>query len=130
MRQASDMASPKRPKLSDQSARSRSGIREAARIAGTCQIGDRQPEQTLITDISADGCRMRTNSVGVTKSEAIVLRLGDEAPITGRLKWLKQASLGIAFDEPLRADLLQRLGELKLPDNVVPIRRAKVGSAQ
>jgi hypothetical protein len=120
------MTAPKRPKLFERGESARSGARQPVRIPASCQVGDRPPEDVIVTDISAQGCKIRLVSIGVTRSEPIVLQFGSEQPITGRLTWIKQASLGVRFDEPVRDEVMARLMAL-LPDNVVPLRRTRLG---
>jgi hypothetical protein len=119
------MTAPKRPKLFERGDSARAGMRQPVRIPATCQVGDRPVEDVYVTDISARGCRLRLVWIGVTKSEPVVLRFGTEQPVTGRLKWIKQASVGIGFDEPVAEDVLARVMELLAPSNVIPIRRAR-----
>jgi hypothetical protein len=121
------MTAPKRPKLFEGGEKDRSGGRKPVRIPGSCQVGDRAPEEVFVTDIRDRGCKVKLVSIGVTKAEPVLLRFeGEAAPITGRLKWVKQASVGVAFDAPIGEDTMERLIAL-IPDNVVPLRRARLG---
>src|SRR5437870_2857948 len=120
------MTAPKRPKLFERGESSRDGARQPVRIPASCQVGDRAAEDVIVTDISEGGCKLRLVSIGVTKSEPVMLQFGDEPPISGRLKWVKQASLGIAFDRAVADDQLARIMQL-IPDNVVPLRRTRLG---
>lgn len=118
------MAKAKRPKLQQRSASARAGDRTTVAIAGTCRVGDRPEEDVLVTDLGADGCRMRGGAVGVTKAEPLVLRIGSAGPIAARLKWTKGGALGVSFDDPLDEDVLERLYAASAPsDNVIPLRR-------
>ena len=104
----------------------RTGSRESVVIPGTCQVGERPAEAVLITDLSAHGCRLRGDSIGVTKSEPVQLWLGDAGPIGAKLKWVKKGSLGLAFEAPLGEDVLQPLLDAPvppIPSNVVPLKR-------
>ncbi len=121
------MATYKRPKLSDRGESARTGSRDPVRIPCTCQIGGRPEEDCFVLDLSARGCRVRAVTIGVTKTETVMLRFAGEAPIEGRLKWAKQASLGIAFEAPLSDEVLARVSALVAPSNVVPLKRAKLG---
>ena len=78
-------------------------------------------------DLSAHGCRVRAVMMGATKAETVILLFGQEAPVTGRLKWAKQASLGVGFDSPLDDEVLARISALVAPSNVVPIKRSRLG---
>jgi hypothetical protein len=108
----------------------RGATRESVVILGACRIGERPSEDVLITDLSANGCRLRGNSVGVTKAEAVELMVGEHGPIPAKLKWLKKGSLGLAFESPLDEGVLQRLLDAPAapaPSNVVPLRRRSAG---
>src|SRR6476469_3460031 len=70
------MGGAKRPKLYERGDSSRAGDRAEVRIPGTCIVGQRPPEDFLVTDISARGCKSRLVSIGVTKTEHVVLPLG------------------------------------------------------
>ena len=104
----------------------RAAPRETVVIRGQCQVGDRAVEDVLFTDLSARGCRLRGNSIGVTKTEPVQLWLGDAGPIAARLKWIKKGSIGLAFESPLDAEVLQPLLDAPaapVPSNVVPLRK-------
>ncbi|MGZ3171750.1 MAG: hypothetical protein ACXWJC_01545 [Croceibacterium sp.] len=117
------MTSRKRSKLQQNSARSRTSQRNAVVIEGSCVIGERGKESALVTDLGLQGCRVRTEAVGVTRSEALVLWLGEVGPIAGKLKWTKGGSLGVLFDSPLDEGTLQALIEAGEPQsNVIPLR--------
>ncbi|MEO6152955.1 MAG: PilZ domain-containing protein [Croceibacterium sp.] len=119
------MTARKRPTLYDRGEAARSGDRTPVRIPAHCQVGEQVPEDTFVTDISPRGCKLLAVTIGALKSQPVVLRFGDETPITGRLKWVKQASVGVAFDEALSDERLARISALVAPSNVVPIRRAR-----
>jgi hypothetical protein len=89
-----------------------------------CQVGERPVEETWITAIEREYCTVRLASVGVTRTEPLVLHVADEAPIAGRLRWLGQGELGLVFDTPLGEALLERLLALEPPSNVIPLRKA------
>ena len=100
--------------------------RESVIISGKCQVGDRLAEEVLVTDLSAKGCRLRGNSIGVTKAERVLLWVGDFGPLGAQLKWVKKGSLGFAFEAPLGEDLLRLLLDAPappVPSNVVPLKR-------
>jgi hypothetical protein len=127
MAHAGAMTAPKRPKLYDRGEAARTGERTTVRIPANCQAGEQAAEDTFVTDISTHGCKLLAVTVGALKSQPITLRFEGEAPITGRLKWVKQASLGIAFDTPLSEEVLARVSALVAPSNVFPIKRARLG---
>src|SRR3990170_7293311 len=97
----------KRPRILPRSDMLRGAPRESVIIPGRCQVGERPAEEVLVTDLSARGCRLRGNSIGVTKTEPVQLWLGDIGPIAAKLKWVKKGSLGLAFEAPLDEAMLQ-----------------------
>ena len=119
------MTRSKRPRTLSRSEVPRAELRDSVAISGTFQVGERPIEDVLVTDLSADGCRLNGNSVGVTKSEPMRLWLGEYGPIAARLKWLKQGSLGLAFDAVLDEAVLRQLHAMPAPpSNVVPLKRS------
>lgn len=117
------MTKGKRAKLQQNTARSRTTTRQPVVIDGECVIGERAKETALVTDLGLQGCRVRTEAVGVTRSETLQLWLGEVGPIAGRLKWSKGGSLGVLFDTPLEEATLEALLEAGVPpSNVVQLR--------
>jgi hypothetical protein len=118
------MTRGKRPKLQQQkSSRSRTTPREAVVIEGFCVIGEREREIALVTDLGLQGCCVRTEAVGVTRSEGLQLWLGEFGPVSGTLRWSKGGSLGVLFDTPLAEDTLEALLAAGEPSsNVIPLR--------
>jgi hypothetical protein len=117
------MTRGKRPKLQQTTARSRITPRSAVVIDGQCAVGERAKEPALVTDLGLQGCRVRTEAVGVKRSEGLLLWLGEVGPISGTLKWSKGGSLGVLFDTPLDEAMLNALLEAgEPPSNVVPLR--------
>jgi hypothetical protein len=114
----------RRPTLQQRSTSQLAGDRSAVAIVGTCRIGDRPQEDVLITELGADGCRLRAGTVGMTKTEPLVLRIGTVGPVTARLMWAKGGALGVLFEEPLADDLVEALCAASTPpDTVVALRR-------
>ena len=121
------MTSKKRPNILPRTDALRTAPRESVIIPGKCQVGERAVEEVLVTDLSARGCRLRGNSIGVTKAEPVQLWLGDAGPIAARLKWIKKGSIGLAFEAALDDGVLQPLLDAPappVPSNVVPLKRA------
>lgn len=113
----------KSAKLQPPSARSRTTARQRVAIDGNCVIGTRDKETALVTDLGLTGCRVRTEAVGVTRSETLVLWLGDVGPIPGTLKWSKGGALGVLFDTPLdEGTLAALLASGDSASNVIPLR--------
>lgn len=103
----------------------RADERAAVNIAGRCRAGDRETQEVLVTDLGAAGCRLLGLSAGVTKSDRLELWLGEAGPFAARLKWAKRGLLGVDFERPLDAALLESLASAAPAPNIVPIRRSR-----
>ena len=119
------MAGSKHARLSNRPNRERDEDRTAVSIAGRCRAGDRDVQEILVMDLASQGCRVLGLSVGVTKSDPLELWLGEVGPVAARLKWVKRGSLGVEFDIPLEAEVLERLAAADPKPNVLPMRRSK-----
>jgi len=119
------MASSKHARLSNRPEKERAEERTAVSISGRCRAGDRDIQDVLVMDLAAQGCRLLGLSVGVTKNDPLELWLGEVGPVAARLKWVKRGSLGIEFDSPLDAAVLEGLAATDPTPNVLPMRRSR-----
>lgn len=119
------MVRSKPSKLANRPAEQRSDERTAVQVAGRCRAGDRELQEVLVTDLGAGGCRMLGLSAGVTKSDPLELWLGEAGPFAARLKWAKRGLLGVEFDSPLDATVLESLASAVPAPNVIPMRRSR-----
>jgi hypothetical protein len=123
--QADGMAGSKHVRLSNRPERERVDARTAVSLSGRCRAGDREVRDVLVMDLGPHGCRLLGLSVGVTKSDPLELWLAEEGPFAARLKWVKRGSLGVEFDTPLEADVVERLANADPAPNVLPMRRSR-----
>lgn len=119
------MASSKHARLSNRPEKERAEERTAVSISGRCRAGERDIQDVLVMDLAAHGCRLLGLSVGVTKNDPLELWLGDVGPVAARLKWVKRGSLGVEFDAPIEAEVLERLAATEPAPNVLPMRRSR-----
>lgn len=120
------MATFKRPRLSFGGESSRADVRSTPHLRGTCQVGDRAAEEVWVTDLDSEGCSLVLVTIGVIKSEPVTLSIGGETPIAGRLRSIRQGSLGMAFDSPLDQTQLERILTIEMPANVIGLRRSEM----
>jgi len=120
------MARLNRPKLATHYSGPRAGNRDFVSLEGRCSVGEGEVEAIAILDLDARGCRVKGISAAVTKAETLQLWLGDLGPLTGRLKWAKRGSAGIAFDVVLGDEELASIKVTAAPvplPQVIPLRR-------
>jgi hypothetical protein len=119
------MVRSKPARLSNPPVEQRSEVRMAVGIAGRCRAGEREVQEVLITEVGARGCLLLGLSAGVTKSDPLALWLGEAGPFPARLKWAKRGLLGVEFDQPLDARVLETLADAASAPNVIPLRRGR-----
>ena len=120
------MAKLNRPKLATHYSGPRAGNRDFVSLEGRCSVGEGRAEPIAVLDLDARGCRVKGIGVAVTKADLLQLWLGELGPITGRLRWAKRGSAGIAFDEPLAPDQVEAVKLTAVPvplPQVIPLRR-------
>jgi len=120
------MAKLNRPKLATHYTGPRAGPREFVSLEGRCRVGEGQAEPIAVLDLDAGGCRVKGITAALTKADPLQLWLGDVGPVSGKLRWVKRGSAGIAFTDPLDVHQLAavKLTALPLPEaEVIPLRR-------
>jgi|GEM_PF-6770587 len=120
------MAKLTRPKLATHYSGPRAGLRDCVSLEGRCVVGEGAAEPIAILDLDAGGCRVRGISAALTKSDLLLLWLGEVGPVSARLRWVKRGSAGVAFDTPLGEAELDRVRTTALPvaaPQVLPMRR-------
>jgi hypothetical protein len=75
--------------------------RMPTRMVGQCSLRGGAAEDVLVVDLTPHGCRLLGLSAAVSRDAPLTLWLGTAGPITGKLKWAKKASVGVAFDTPV-----------------------------
>ena len=125
------MARLNRPKLATHYSGPRAGNRDFVSLEGRCSVGEGEIGAISILDLDARGCRVKGITAAVTKADVLQLWLGELGPLTGRLRWAKRGSAGIAFDEALEAGQLDAIKSTAAPapvSQVIPLRRRTLES--
>ena len=120
------MAKLNRPKLATHYDGPRAGNRGLVSLVGGCRVGEGPVEAISILDLDARGCRVKGITAAVTKADVLELWLGEVGPLSGRIKWAKRGSAGIAFDEALDDTQLEEVKLTAAPapvSQVIPLRR-------
>jgi hypothetical protein len=125
------MAKLNRPKLATHYSGPRAGNRDFVSLEGRCSVGEGEVERISILDLDARGCRVKGITAAVTKADILQLWLGDVGPLTGRLRWAKRGSAGLAFDVALTDEELEAIKLTAAPvplPQVIPLRRRLIES--
>lgn len=120
------MAKLTRPKLATHYSGPRAEGRDFVSLEGRCVVAEGAAEPIAILDLDARGCRVKGIGAALTKSDLLLLWLGDVGPVRARLRWAKSGSAGIAFDTPLGEAELAQVRTTAAPapmPQVLPMRR-------
>ena len=123
------MAKLNRPKLATHYSGPRAGNRDFVSLEGRCSVGEATAEPIAVLDLDVRGCRVKGITAAVTKADMLQVWLGELGPITGRLRWAKRGSAGIAFDAPLSQTQVESIKLTAIPvplPQVVPLRRRAI----
>ncbi len=120
------MAKLNRPKLATHYSGPRAGNRDFVSLEGRCSVGDGAAKAIAVLDLDARGCRVKGITAAVTKADVLQVWLGELGPLSGRLRWAKRGSAGIAFDTPLSESQVASIKLTAVPvplPQVIPLRR-------
>lgn len=67
---------------------------------GTMRVEDRR-ELCLIKNISAGGAMLRLYSSGLEIGQPLTVELKCGQPLSGKVAWLREPNVGLAFDQPI-----------------------------
>lgn len=67
---------------------------------GTLRVGERR-ELCLIKNISAGGAMLRLYTGGLAVGQSLTVELKCGQPLMGRVAWLREPHVGLAFDGPI-----------------------------
>lgn len=97
--------------------------RERVILSARCRKVDGRSETLIISDLSANGCRVYSDEMILRVGQRLTLQPAKFEGISGQVRWVDGKRAGIAFDRPLHdaiAEHLQR--QYAVPSN--PTRTA------
>lgn len=81
-------------------------------IPARCRSRSGFVDRVVITDLSANGCRIESMALTVRKGDLVVVSPGVIEGQCGRVIWVKGHSAGIAFSAPLYGPVVEHLHRL------------------
>jgi hypothetical protein len=90
-------------------------------LPATCRTQTGMRDNAFIADISAEGCRMTTNSLAMRVGLRIVIRPQGLEGLTGVVRWIEGQEAGIEFDTPLYGPVLDHLSNLHAAKKTVSV---------
>ena len=112
MAQAEPLNSP-HPTTAGSEAAGPRWIRKSERLPvllrGCCRSRSGFRDDVVITDISAEGCRVESRSSTLRTGDLVLVRLQGLEGQTGTVCWTENTALGIRFDRPLYGPVVEHL---------------------
>ena len=62
---------------------------------------DSRTATVILSDLSPNGCKLTVTGLKLRANEHVFLRLPNELPIQGVVRWAWRSEVGVQFDEPL-----------------------------
>ena len=87
----------------------RSDQRHDANIPGRCRTGTGYECFVTVTDLSASGCGLRGNWVGLSPGQRVTLSNAEGLSASGILRWCTHRTAGVQFDTRLSPQTVNRL---------------------
>lgn len=87
----------------------RSSDRKPVVLTAQCRTGSGLRDRGEISDISARGCCVKTNSLFFRVGARVVVRPDGMEGLTGIVRWIAGDRAGVEFDTPLYGPVLEHL---------------------
>lgn len=85
--------------------------RKSLAVEALCRTA-RDRQQVSVSDISCRGCRIRGDRYGFSEGQKLVLNLPDFEGMPATVRWSADQEVGIEFDTPLHASVVDHLCRL------------------
>jgi hypothetical protein len=86
--------------------------RKAVTLPVQCRTGSGLRDTGEISDISAQGCCVRTNSLFFRVGARVVLRPEGMEGLSGSVRWITGDCAGVEFDRPIYGPIVDHLAQL------------------
>ncbi|MBW8783109.1 MAG: PilZ domain-containing protein [Novosphingobium sp.] len=87
----------------------RTAERKPVDLRAVCRTLDRQSEEVMISDLTADGCCIWTQNVCLSLGQELVIKPKSMEALTATVCWLAGKRAGIAFKHPLYGPVAEHL---------------------
>ncbi|PEQ14363.1 pilus assembly protein PilZ [Novosphingobium sp. PC22D] len=89
----------------------READRKPVEMTAQCRTQNGLRDAGLISDISVNGCCVRTNSLFFRVGTRVVIRPEGLEGLTGIVRWIAGDKAGVQFDHPIYAPVLEHLAQ-------------------
>jgi hypothetical protein len=86
--------------------------RRPVRLAATCRTQNGLRDNGHISDISAHGCCLTTNTLSVRIGARVVIKPDGLEGMTGIVRWIDGQNAGIEFETPLYEPVVDHLSRM------------------
>ena len=88
---------------------SRRSERERIYLPATCRTSTGRKGPVMITDLTAQGCRLFLRALPVTVGLRIRVKPDTFEPLSGVVRWVRRGDAGVEFDKPLYGPVAEHI---------------------
>lgn len=100
----------------------RQSTRKPVSLAAQCRTQSGMRDQGEISDISAEGCCVSTNSLFFRVGTRVVVKPEGIEGLTGVVRWITSNKAGVEFDTPLYGPIIDHLAALHCAGEPVTVK--------
>ena len=93
----------------------RRSVRRPVLLAAQCRTQSGLRDQGEISDISAEGCCVRTRGIYLRVGARVVLRPDGLEGLSGIVRWVRSDMAGVEFDHPIYGPVVDHIAALHAP---------------
>ncbi|MGJ0237754.1 PilZ domain-containing protein [Novosphingobium fluoreni] len=101
----------------------RRAVRKSVTLPTQCRTTNGLRDVGEISDISTQGCCIRTDRVMFRVGSHVVIRPKGMEALGGTVRWIAGDCAGLEFDRPIYAPMLDHLAKLHEKGEQVPVSR-------
>ena len=87
----------------------RKAVRKAVSYRGTCRTVAGRTLKVWVTDISAEGCRLRFREPPLLANDWVLVEIAGLRELGATVQWSDGGTAGLRFFHPLPSDILDKL---------------------
>jgi hypothetical protein len=83
--------------------------RTQVNIQGRYRTGNGIVRDVVVLDLSTHGCKFFDRFSNLNHNSALTVRIGNIGPLDARVRWIESQTVGVRFDTPLHASVLEHM---------------------
>lgn len=101
----------------------RKSMRKPVVLAAQCRTQSGMRDRGEISDITSEGCCVKTNSLFFKVGTRVVIRPDGLEGLTGVVRWIAGDKAGVEFDRPIYGPVIDHIADKNRIGGTVNLRR-------